>query len=184
VEDIGTLTGLLAFAVIVGAMIWFVTAYNNLLAAAHRTSQAWGNVDALLRQRHDELPRFLDACQPHVPNEQALFDRVLEARSTIFGARQTQDIPALSLAELELNHALGEIVARASKQPGVDGDQTFTALRRRIAALDQGIAERRAIFNDAAAQNNLAVGRFPGNIVALLGGFRAVPPFTVNAGQS
>jgi LemA protein len=184
VEDIGTLTGLLGFAVIVGAMIWFVTAYNNLLAAAHRVSQAWGNVDALLRQRHDELPRFLDACRPHVPQAQAPFDRALEARSAIFGARHAQDIAALSRAEIELAGALGEILGRAAAHPGADGDETFAALRRRIAALDQGIAERRAIFNDAAAQNNLAVGRFPGNVVALLGGFRSVQPFTVDPKQS
>ena len=179
-EDLGTLIGLVAFAVIVGAMIWFVAAYNNLLAAAHRAAQAWGNVDALLRQRHDELPRFLDACRPHVPHEQALFDRALEARSTIFGARHARDIATLSGAEIELARALGEILACAAQHPGIEADETFTALRRRIAALDQGITERRAIFNDAAAQNNLAVGRFPGNVIALLGGFRSVPPFTVD----
>ncbi len=178
-EDIGTLTALAAFALIVGAMIWFVTTYNNLLAAAHRASQAWGNVDALLRQRHDELPRFLDACRPYLP-EQALLDRALEARSAIFGARQTQAIATLSRAEGDLGRALGEIVARAAQHPEIAGDDTFAALQRRIASLDSGIDERRAIFNDAAAQNNLAVGRFPGNIIGLLGGFRAVPLFTVD----
>ena len=183
-EDIGTLLALVAFAVIVAAMIWFVAAYNNLLAAAHRASQAWGNVDALLRQRHDELPRFLDACRPYVPHGQTLFDRALEACSTIFGARQTQDIATLSEAEAELTQALAEIVTRATSHPDAARDETLTALKRRIATLEAGIGERRAIFNEAAARNNLAVGRFPGNIVALLGGFRALPPFTVNASRS
>jgi hypothetical protein len=53
VDALDTLTGIVTFAAIVGVMIWLVTAYNNLLAAAHRASQAWGNVDALLRQRND-----------------------------------------------------------------------------------------------------------------------------------
>jgi LemA protein len=183
VDQIGTLIGLLAFAAIVGATLWFVAAYNNLLAAAHRASQAWGNVDALLRQRHEELPRLLDACRPYVPHGEPLLDRALEARATIFGARQTQDIATLNVAEVELTRALGEVVARALSHPDGATDEALTAVKRRIATLEAGMAERRAIFNDAAAENNRAVGRFPGNVVALLGGFRTLPPFTVNAGQ-
>jgi LemA protein len=177
VDALDTLTGILTFAAIVGVMIWLVTAYNNLLAAAHRASQAWGNVDALLRQRNDEIPRLLDALKPYAQREQGLIDRVLEARSTILGARQTQDTQALGRAETELHVALDDLVALARRHPEAPADETLAALQRRLATLDAGIAERRAIFNDAAAQNNHAVGRFPGNVVALLGGFRTVQPF-------
>ena len=177
------LDGLLAFAVIVIAVVWFATAYNNLDAAAARTAQAWGNVDALLRQRHDEVPRFLDACRPHVQHEQALFDGILAARDTVFGARQARDTAALGSAEHELAAALGRLVALVEARPEGKADDTFAALRKRLASLESGLNERRAIFNDAAQQNNVRVGRFPSNIVALLGGFRSVPPFDVEGGQ-
>jgi LemA protein len=177
------LDGLLAFALIVIAMAWFVTAYNSLDAAASRTAQAWGNVDAMLRQRHDELPRFIDACRPHVTSEQALFDRILAARDVIFAARQARDTSALGRAENELHAALGRLVALVEVRPELRADDTFGALRKRLAALESGLDERRAIFNDAVQQNNAAVGRFPSNIVALLGGFRAVSPFDVESRQ-
>ena len=177
------LDGLLAFAVIVIAMAWFVTAYNNLDAAATRTAQAWGNVDAMLRQRHDELPRFLDACRPHVQQEQALFDRILEGRDAIFSARQARDTTALGRAENELHAALGRLVALVEARPELKANDTFAVLRKRLASLESGLDERRAIFNAAVHQNNAAVGRFPSNIVALLGGFRGVPPFDAERGQ-
>ena len=177
------LDGLLAFAVIVIAVVWFVMAYNNLDASAARTAQAWGNVDAMLRQRHDELPRFLDACRPHVEHEQALFDRVLAARDAVFGARQTRDTAALGRAEHELTAALGRLVALVEARPELATDDTFAALRKRLASLGSALNERRAIFNDAVQQNNIRVGRFPSNIVALLGGFRSVSPFDVERGQ-
>ena len=177
------LIGLLAFAAIVTAVVWFVMAYHNLTAAAQRTEQAWGNVDALLRQRHEELPRFLDACRPHVTHEQALFDQVLEARAALFGARQERDMAALGRAEHELHAALGTLVALVEAHPKPEADETLTVFRRRLAALESGLDERRAIFNDAAQQNNVAVGRFPGNVIALLGSFRAVPPFNVERSQ-
>lgn len=175
--------GLLAFGVIVIALVWFVTAYNNLDAAAARTAQAWGNVDAMLRQRHDDLPRFLDACRPYAQGKQALFDRILVARDRVFAARQPRDTPALGRAETELRAALGELIAHVEANGQSKADDTFAALHKRLATLESGLNERRAIFNDAVQQNNGRVGRFPSNVVALLGGFRAAQPFDVEPGQ-
>ena len=177
------LDGILAFALIVIAVVWFVIAYNNLDAAAQRTSLAWGNVDALLKQRHDELPRFLDACEPHVQSEQALFRRIRQGNEVVFGARQGRDTTALGRAENELHTALAQLFAIVEAHPNLKADDGFAALHKRLAALETGLDERRAIFNDAVRQNNAAVGRFPGNVVALLGGFRSVPPFDVDGGQ-
>jgi len=131
----------------------------------------------------DELPRFLDACQPHVKHEQALFDGIVAARDAVFGARQARDTAALGRAERELTVALQRLVALAETRPELKADDAFAALRKRLAALESGLEERRAIFNDAVQQNNVRVGRFPSNIVALLGGFRSVPPFEVERGQ-
>ncbi|HZL94560.1 MAG TPA: LemA family protein, partial [Vicinamibacterales bacterium] len=104
------LFGLLVFGTIVAAVIWFVTAYNNLVAAAQRADQAWGNMDALLRQRHDELGKLIEICQPHLKYEQATFDRVLDARSEIFGARQRQDAARLGRAENTLRSELERLL--------------------------------------------------------------------------
>lgn len=176
------LDGVLAFALIVIAVVWFVMAYNNLDAAAQRTALAWGNVDALLKQRHDELPRFLAACRPHV-QEHALLQGIDQASTAVFAARQTRDTATLSRAENELHRALGRLFAIVEARPELKADDGFAAIYKRLAALETGLNERRAIFNDAVQQNNSALGHFPGNIVALLGGFRSVPPFDVEGGQ-
>jgi len=175
--------GLAAFAVIVVAMVWFVTAYNNLDAAAARTAQAWGNVDAMLRQRHDDLPRFLDACRPHAQHEQEAFDGVLAARDAVFNARQARDTAALGRAESELRAALRQLIALVEARREPAAEDTFAALHKRLVVLEAGLNERRAIFNDAVQQNNGRVRRFPSNVVALLGGFRAVQSFDVERGQ-
>ncbi len=174
------LFGLLLFGSIVGAVVWFVAAYNNLLAAVHRSSQAWGNVDALLRQRHDEISSLVEICQRYLKYEQATFDRVIDARNAVFGARQTEDTAALSAAESELRAALAALYERASASAELIADQRFVVLRERLTALDVGIGERRALFNEAVQQTNAAIGRFPGSIVALLGGFRSRAPFEVD----
>ena len=82
-----------------------------------------------------------------------------------------------------MHAALGRLVALVEARPELKADDTFAVLRKRLASLESGLDERRAIFNAAVHQNNAAVGRFPSNIVALLGGFRRVPPFDVGSGQ-
>lgn len=175
------LFGLLVFGTIVATVIWFVTAYNTLVAAAQRADQAWGNMDALLRQRHDEIQKLVEMCQPYLKYEQATFDRVLEARTEVFGARQTQDAAALCGAEKTLRSELRHLLGLAAANADLKADPTLAGLQQRVATLETGIVERGALYNAAAQQNNEALGRFPGSIVAVLGGFRPLPPFVFDA---
>ena len=174
------LFGLLVFGTIVAAVIWFVTAYNNLVAAAQRADQAWGNMDALLRQRHDELGKLVEICQPHLKYEQATFDRVLDARSEIFGARQRQDAAGLGRAENTLRSELERLLGLAATNTELKADAALVALQQRLATLETGIAERGELYNAAVRENNLAIGRFPGSVVAILGGFRSLRPFALD----
>jgi len=169
--------GAIVFAGIVLAVVWFAAAYNNLVAAAHRAIQAWGNVDALLRQRHDELPRLIDVCERHVRHEPAIFQAVQEARAATFAARQADGAAALGAAETALRNAVLALRALPEKYPELGADPEYAALQQRIGVLDGGIDERRAIYNEAVQQNNRAIRQFPGRIVALLGGFRSLTPF-------
>jgi LemA protein len=68
------LFGLLVFAAIVVAVFSLATTYNSLVAAAERTTRAWNNLDALLRQRDDEIPKLIEMCEPHLKSARAAFD--------------------------------------------------------------------------------------------------------------
>jgi LemA protein len=174
--DTSTLLGLVIFGVIVAGAFWFVATYNRLVAAQQRVAQTWSNIDALLRQRHDELPKLVEICQPYVKYEQAAFDRLLEARQAVLGARHSVDATALGRAETELRGAVGAVLALATRHPELEAVQPFVALRQRIASLDTGILERRALYNQAVNDNNVAIEQFPGSVVANLGAFKPARP--------
>lgn len=172
------LLGLLVFVAIVAAVVWFVASYNHLVALSQRVLQTWANIDALLRQRHDELPKLVEACGEYMKYEQATLDRVLEARSAVFGARHAANAEALGPAETELRGGLGKLFALAEAYPELKANQSFQLLQQRIGALETEIAERRETYNDAVRENNVALEQFPGKIIAGIGGFRTSRPFT------
>jgi LemA protein len=173
------LFGVLVFGAIVGGVLWFVATYNNLRAAAHRTLQAWSNVDALLRQRHDELPKLIEICERELRHERPTLDRVLEACGEVFGARQRQDSAALGRAERSLRAAVADVRRKSAQNSALVTNADFAAIDQRVVALEAGIAERAALFDDAVRQNNVAIARFPGIVVAGLGGFRRWAPIAI-----
>jgi LemA protein len=165
------LFGILVFGAIVGVVFAFVATYNGLVAAADKAARAWNDLDTLLRQRHDEIPKIAEMCEPHLANERALVDRLLEARAAVFVARQTRDADELGRGEARLRAAATALMTRAAAHPELAASPAFGLLRQRQATLDLELKDRRDGYNEAVREYNAAIGRVPGRLVALLTAF-------------
>lgn len=168
--DLGTIIGLAILAV---ALVYGITIYNALVQIKHNVSKAWANIDVLLKQRHDELPKLVETCKQYMKFEQDTLTRVIEARSKVFTAREAQNMPALGQAETGMRAALGSLFALAEAYPDLKANQTFQQLQTRISALENAIADRREFYNESVNINNVRIEQFPDLIVARLLGFKA-----------
>ncbi len=83
------------FAVIV---IYFIITYNSLVSVKNNVEKAWANIDVLLKQRNDELPKLIDTCKAYMTHEAQVLEKVTQARMGVDAARQTQDLAGLSKA--------------------------------------------------------------------------------------
>jgi LemA protein len=166
---------LLFFGALVVALGYGVLLYNGLVQVKHAVAKAWANIDVLLRQRHDELPKLVEVCHQYKEFEQATLQRVVEARSRVQVAREHQDITALGAAEGALRHGLGQIFAIAEAYPELKANENFMQLQGRITALENGVADRRELYNEAVNINNVRIEQFPAAIVARLFQFEAKP---------
>ena len=88
-------TALIFWGLIVLVLIYGVIVFNNLVRIKHNVSMAWSNIDVLLKQRHDELPKLVAACRQFKQFEQDTLQRVIEARGRVEAASQSQDVAAL-----------------------------------------------------------------------------------------
>ncbi len=167
--DLGTIIGL---AILVIALVYGITIYNALVQIKHNVSKAWANIDVLLKQRHDELPKLVETCKQYMKFEQDTLTRVIEARSKVFTAREAQNIPALGQAEGGMRAALGSLFALAESYPELKANQTFQQLQTRISSLENAIADRREFYNESVNINNVRIEQFPDLIIARLLGFK------------
>src|SRR5687767_1245685 len=131
------LTGIILLAVLAVVVIYFVMIYNQLVQVKHNVSKAWANIDVLLKQRHDELPKLVETCKQYMKFEQDTLVKVMEARSNVSNAREQQNIGALGQAEGELRGALGRLFALAEAYPDLKTNESFQHLQARISSLER-----------------------------------------------
>ena len=166
------LTSIILIAVLVVALVYFVMIYNQLVQIKHNVSKAWANIDVVLKQRHDELPKLVETCKQYMQFEQDTLARVMQARAQVSDARVSHDIGALGNAEGELRGALGRLFAVAEAYPDLKANETFMHLQGRISTLENAIADRREFYNESVNVNNVRIEQFPDSIVAALFSFQ------------
>jgi len=157
-------TVILVAAAVVAA--YLVMVYNNLVQVKHNVAKAWANVDVLLKQRHDELPKLVETCKQYMKFEQETLQKVIDARSRVFAAREAQDMPGLGAAEAGLRASVGNLFALAEQYPDLKTNQTFMQLQTRISGLENAIADRREFYNESVNINNVRIEQFPDVFVA------------------
>ena len=167
------IASILFWVVVVGLLAYAISIYNHLVRLKHNVSKAWSNIDVLLKQRHDEIPKLVETCKQYMKFEQETLEKVMQARSQVSQARQNQDIPGLGLAEGALRMGLGQIFALAEDYPELRANENFQHLQARISSLENTIADRREFYNESVNINNIGIETFPDIIIARLLGFGA-----------
>jgi LemA protein len=126
--DIGTFV---FWGVIVALFLYLIMIYNSLVRLKHNVSQAWSNIDVLLKQRHDELPKLIETCKQYMKYEKDVLERVVQARASVARAREAGDVDALGAAETEMRIGLGNLFAVAENYPELRANESFQLQRQR-----------------------------------------------------
>ncbi|MCU7813705.1 MAG: LemA family protein [Candidatus Thiodiazotropha sp. (ex Lucinoma kastoroae)] len=150
----------------VAILIYAVLIYNNLVRLKHDVTKAWSNIDVLLKQRHDELPKLIETCKQYMKFEQKTLEKVMLARAAVNNAMRQGDVGAVGAAESQLRLGLGNLFAVAENYPDLKANDTFLHLQSRITGLENSIADRREFYNDSANINNVRIEQFPDLILA------------------
>ena len=166
----------IAFALV----LWFVGVYNRLVQLRNDVDRSWANIDVLLKQRHDELPKLVETCKGYMKYEQETFQRITELRSRAMSAGT---IPEKAQAENMLTAALRSLFAVAENYPELKANQNFLELQKRISGLETDIAARRERFNQDTNTYNIRIAQIPDVILAGMLGYTRRELFQAAEGE-
>jgi len=162
---VAILLGLVVVLVVVGVFIYLITIYNSLIRLKNDIEKAWANIDVLLKQRHDELPKLIDTCKGYMQYEQKTFLAITEARTAFMKANSVTE---KAQADNLISGALKSLFAVAENYPELKANNNFMQLQGRITELEEKIADRREFFNDDVNTFNIRIEQLPDVFVARL----------------
>ena len=170
------LIGILLVIGLIVLVAYVVGVYNMLVRLAYNIDKAWSNIDVILKQRHDELPKLVEVCNSYMTHERETLESVTKARTAYSTGLNIND---KAQAENQIVGALGKLFAVAEQYPDLKANQEFLAIQQRISALESTIADRREFYNDSVNLYNIAIEQIPTLWVAQEVGYTAKPLLTV-----
>ena len=174
--------GYIALALIAATVVYVIVIYNRLVNLKHNATKAWSNIDVLLKQRHDELPKLISTCKEYMKYEKETLEKVISARSQAANARASGDIGALGAAEGALRIGLGQLFALAEDYPDLKASQSFRDLQAQLEGTENRITVARGRYIDEVRGYNTLVRQFPVVLTAKVIGAEPKPIFEAREG--
>lgn len=154
------------------ALLYAVVIYNALVNIKHNVAKSWANIDVLLKQRNEELPKLVETCRQYMQFERDALERIMAARSGAQLAQSKGDVAGIGKTESVIRSALGNITATVEAYPELKANQSIQTLLSRVTALENAISDRREFYNESVNVNNVRIEQFPDVVIARLLGFR------------
>ncbi len=168
--------------------IFFYATYNGFIGKEEGVNAAWSNVETQYQRRSDLIPNLVNTVKGYAAHESQTLASVTEARARATsinlsaGELTPERLAQYQQAQAEVCTALGRLIAVAESYPDLKANQNFIELQSQLEGTENRIAVARKDFNDAARKYNVAVRRFPSNLVAALFGFDQKPYFEAAEG--
>jgi LemA protein len=160
---IGLVILVVLLLVLISVVTYGVGIYNSLVQVRNNVDKTFNNIDVILQQRHDELPKLVDTCKSYMKYEKEMLDNLIRLREHYGQANTPEEKTKI---ENDIGKQLLTLTARLEAYPDLKANKNFTQIQDRISALESIIADRRELFNDSVNIYNIQIERFPHVILA------------------
>lgn len=175
-------------ALVVVCGIFVVSKYNSMVSLDENVTKVWADVEAAYQRRADLIPNLEATVKGYAEHEKSTFEAVTEARAKVSSMNINVDelteenLAKYMEAQSQLTGALSRLIAVSESYPELKASEQFSELQAQLEGTENRINEVRKLFNAAAQEYNVAVRKFPGNIIAGFFGFERRAEFKAEAG--
>ncbi|MEM5883187.1 MAG: LemA family protein [Candidatus Aenigmatarchaeota archaeon] len=169
---IGAVVGLIG----IGVLVYIISIYNSLIRLRRNVDKAWANIEVILKQRHDELPKLIEVCKSYMKYEKSVLEEITKLR-TRWAEASTQS-EKIKISN-QISAALKTLFAVAENYPKLRANENFLQLQSRISGLENELADRRELYNEFVTNYNIRIQSIPDKFVADIFKFAPVELFKV-----
>lgn len=179
---------IIAGGIIVVLLLWGVTGYNGMVAMDEGVQGKWANVETQYQRRADLIPNLVNTVKGYAKHEQSTLENVVKARSEATSVKidptniTPEQMAKYQQAQGSVSAALGRLLMVAENYPQLKANENFLELQSQLEGTENRITVARKDFNDAAKAYNVAIRKFPKNILAGIFGFEKKAYFEAENG--
>jgi LemA protein len=175
------------FGLILGAAVLLSgCGYNSMQAQDEQIKSAWSEVLNQYQRRADLIPNLVSTVKGYAAQEQQVLLGVTEARSKVGSIQATPELvndpeafAKFQAAQGQLTSALSRLLVVTENYPQLKSDQNFRDLQAQLEGTENRITVARNRYIVAVQNYNVTVRSFPGNLTAMMFGYKPKPNFTV-----
>lgn len=169
-------------AVVIIIALSVASSYNGFVDKREEVQNAYSQINTNLQRRADLIPNFVETVKGYSNYEQETFTAVTEARAKLKGADSVEE---QAIASEQLDSAISVWVnAVTEAYPELKAVEQYNALTDELSGTENRIAVARKDYNEAVAEYNASIKKFPGVIVASLFDFDEADYFEASADAS
>lgn len=177
------MTGLVLTLLFLAVLGIYIVTYNGLGRAVTQVDQGWAGIEVQLKRRHDLVPGLVTAVRSALKHENAIFDRILDARTEAVKAMAGHDPETVAHAEAMLAGSLKGLIAYVEDNPEISATANVATFQQQLEETEDQIAASRRLYNGNVQNLNARIMTFPGNIVASAHRFRQAKPFEMTPAE-
>ncbi len=172
---------LILLAVVAICSMTSCSTYNNMVTLDEAVKTAWSNVETQYQRRADLIPNLVSTVKGYASHEESTLQAVVDARAKATSVNISMDeltperMAEFQKAQSAVTSALGRLIAVSENYPDLKANQNFLELQAQLEGTENRITVARKEFNERTQAYNVAVRRFPANMVAMIFGFDQKP---------
>ncbi|HYP67866.1 MAG TPA: LemA family protein [Thiobacillaceae bacterium] len=160
--------------------------YNTLQTTDEQIKASWSEVLNQYQRRADLVPNLVNVVKGYATHEEKVLTEVTDARAKVGQIQATPELvndqaafQKFTQAQGELSGALSRLMAVSENYPNLKADGLFRDLQAQLEGTENRIAVARKRYIDAVQEYNVTVRKFPGNLTAMMFGFKTKANFSV-----
>jgi LemA protein len=160
--------------------------YNAIQSQDEQIKAAWSEVLNQYQRRADLIPNLVNTVKGYAAQEQQVLLGVTEARAKVGSIQATPELvndpeafAKFQAAQGQLSSALSRLMVVVENYPQLKSDQNFRDLQAQLEGTENRITIARNRYIQSVQDYNVTVRSFPGNLTAMMFGYKPKPNFTV-----
>lgn len=161
--------GLVILGVLTIGVIYSFVVYNSFITSEEVINNQWAQVQIQYQRRFDLIPNLVESVKGVMKQEQAVFNKLAEARSHYAGAATPDDKAS---AASEVDGALARLLVITENYPQLKSNENVQTLMAQMEGTENRISVERKRYNDVVQNYNIKIKRFPSSVIGKIGGFK------------